>query len=508
MSDHLQNWVSAKNSLNRKRREAMMWIAVGLLILAGILVWSWFSHFRASSFSKLASGSHFSNSGPVESVENHMDPSPPYEQNSNPSVSADHTTNGIISRFLDKTRSISDRRTDAKRLALSKSPQALQALLMGFRQEEGETRRFIGRLMGNTRDPIFEKSLIQLLETGDDADASVAIHSLAAIGGKPNMKILDGIMKDDAWPDELRTEAALELLNTGNDTDAMSAISGLAVIGGDTCADHLTEIMRDTQRPENLRLEAALGLGVIGTPRAGNALATAFHLFPNPEIHAQLLDSLGRFPFPLIETTWGQYLDAPGTPDDLRSAAAEALAGSSPEALPFLQKLAATDRDPNVREMAAWAISAHGTDGALGSKLAEMARSEPEADVRRRLYEALLNQAQNPAESLLPVIREETDTAARVAAFNAVGDAVRRDKSSPLASEFDTQIVPELTQIALSQETLNIRMRAVFALRRAETPAAREALVEISVTPSKQIAQTAMNGLSRTTPTEMEGEEP
>lgn len=484
-----------------------MWIAVGLFISAGISVWSWTSHFRPSSFPKLPGGSHFSNSGSVEAIENPSVSSLPNGINSDSSVSADHATHEIISRFLDKTRSISDRKIDARQLAQLKTPQALQALLMGFRQEEGETRRFIGRLMGNTRDPIFEKSLTLLLETGDDADASVAIHSLAAIGGESNMKILDEIMKDDAWPDALRTEAALELLNTGSDTDTMSAISGLAVIGGDTSADHLAAIMRDTQRPENQRLEAALGLGVIGTPRAGNALATAFDLFPNPDIHAQLLDSLGRFPFPLIETTWGQYLDAPGTPDTLRSAAAEALAGSSPEALPFLQKLAATDHDPNVREMAAWAISAHGTDGTLGLKLAEMAHSEPEADVRRRLYEALLNQAQNPAESLLPVILEETDTAARVAAFNAVGDAVRRDKSSSLANEFDTRMVPELTQIAISPGTLNIRMRAVFALRRAETPAAREALAEISVTPSKQIAQTAMNGLARITPTEMEGEE-
>ncbi len=485
----------------------MIWIAAGLLIFAGAVVLSRSSRFRDFPLARLWGGVHLLNSGPVESVENGINPSPLYGNNGDRSATVDNTANEIIARFLDKNRSFSDRRIDAKQLTLLKTPRALQALLEGFRDEEGENRRFIGRLMGNTRDPIFEKSLVFLLETGDDADATVAIHSLAAIGGASNLKILDGIMKDDAWPDALRTEAALELLNTGNNSDAMSAVSGLAVIGGDTNADHLAEIMRDTQRPENLRIEAALGLGVIGTPRAGNALATAFLLFPNPDVHAQLLDSLGRFPFPQIEDTWGKYLDAPGTPDNLRTAAAEALAGSSPEALPFLQKLAATDRDPNVREMAAWAISAHGTDGALGHKLAEMARSEPEADVRRRLYEALLNQAQNPAETLLPVIREETDTAARVAAFNAVGDAVRRDKSSPLANEFDTQIVPELTRIALSPETLNIRMRAVFALRRAETPAAREALAEISVTSSKQIAQTAMNGLNRTTPTEMEGEE-
>jgi HEAT repeat protein len=401
----------------------------------------------------------------------------------------------LIAGFLNPTRPFSERRQDAQRLAEIKTPQALQALIAGFGSEQGENRRFLAELMGKTGEAIFGKSLKTLLESGDDADAAVAIRALAAIGGDENTKTLAGIMKDDGWPDALRSQAAMELLNTGTHSVALAAISGLAAIGGDANCDTLAAIVRDTRMPEALRLEAALGLGVIGSPRAGDALVQAFSEFSDPEIHAQLLDSLGHFPFPQIESTFKQFMAASDTPDELRSAAAEALAYSSREAVPFLLDLAASDRDPNVREMAAWALSSHGPMDALGTKLTDMTRVESEADVRRRLYEVLLVQEQNPAATLLPVIQSESDTAARVAGFNALGDAVGRDPTGVLATEFNELIVPELAQIALAPGNLNIRMRAVFALRRAETPAAFKALADISVTQPQQIAQAAINGL-------------
>ena len=406
----------------------------------------------------------------------------------------------ILARFTDRRRPFQERRIYAQQLAKIGTPKALQALLEGFRAETGVNRRFLARLMGETSLPVFEKALGSLFETGDDADASVAIRALASIGGETNTRKLAALMNDDAWPDALRTEAALELLKTGKEPDAQAAVRALAAIGGDGNTDKLVALAHDATLPEALRLEAALGLGTIGSPRAGDALVGAFAEFSNPESRARLLDSLGHFPFPQIEETWKQVLAEPDTPDAVRSAAAEALANSSPEAVPFLQTLAGADRDPTVREMAAWALSAHGPDGTLGPALAAMAQAEPEADVRRRLYEALLAQAENPAETLLSIIRSETDLAARIAGLNALGDAVRRSQSSALTDEFNTRMVPELTQVALAPGSLNLRMRAVFALRRASTPAALEALAAISVTQPQQIAQAALNGLP--TPTQ------
>jgi len=343
-----------------------------------------------------------------------------------------------------------------------------------------------------------EKALLAILEKGNDAEAFKALRALAALGGATNRQRLTAIMKDNSWSDELRTEAARALLEAGNAAEALLAVRALAVIGGDANTDTLNTMIKNADLPQALRLEAALGLGIVGTPQAGDALIGAFGMFPEPEVQEQLLGALGHFPFQQIKSKWEEVLNDPKTPPELRVAAVDALSNSSGDALPYLSNLAGSDRDPDVREMSAWAISAHDSEGLLGQDLARMASVEPEADVRRRLYEALLVQANNPSENLLPVIQNETDIAARVAGFNALGDAVKRGASSAITTEFDTKITPELTAIAVSQATLNIRMRAVFALRRADTVAAREALQVISQTPNPKIASAALHGLKKT----------
>jgi HEAT repeat protein len=154
--------------------------------------------------------------------------------------------------------------------------------------------------------------------------------------------------------------------------------------------------------------------------------------------------------------------------------------------------MAESDRDPEVREMSAWAIGAHSETGVMGAELTRMLRAEPEADVRRRLYEALSEQNDNSAATLLPLIQSETDVAARIAGFNALGEAIKAGASS---AEFDETIVPELTNVAVSNESLNVRMRAVFALRRADTLAAQQALEVIARTANPKIALAARHGL-------------
>jgi hypothetical protein len=56
-------------------------------------------------------------------------------------------------------------------------------------------------------------------------------------------------------------------------------------------------------------------------------------------------------------------------------------------------------------------------------------------------------------------------------------------------------MVPELETVAMGESSLNLRMRAVFALRRAGTPASRAALARITSTHSPEIAKAASNGL-------------
>ncbi len=346
--------------------------------------------------------------------------------------------------------------------------------------------------------PPREQALLTALETGSEAEAAAAIRELAALGGELNRRRLAAIMKDRRWPDALRTEAARALLVSENPAEAQLAVRALAVIGGEANTQSLSAMILNASLPTPVRLEATLAMGIIGTPRAREALVDAFRVFPEPEMHEQILGALGQFPFTQIEGTWKQILGDPNTPAEVRVAAVDALAGSSPDALPFLKTMAASDRDPQVREMSAWAISAlpgAAENELLGPDLARMATVEPDADVRRRLYEALPAQVINPAESLLPVIQSETDYAARVAGFNALADTVKRGASSGLSAKFDAEIVPELTTIAASNQTLDVKTRAVFALRRANTPAARQALQTLSQTPNPKIAQAARYGL-------------
>ena len=371
--------------------------------------------------------------------------------------------------------------------------QATMALIGGG---DGPEKASLPESLQKSSQSTREQELVNLIENGSREDALAAIRELAAMGGALNRQRFNAIMIDPRWPNALRTEAALALLASPEVGDKVRAARGLALIGGSANVDRLVALIDDPSMPTELRLAAALSMEIVGTPRARDVLLNAFSSLPEPAAHEQLLGALGKFPFRQIEEKITQVLDDPTSPESVRVAAVDALAGSSPDALPFLKAKAESDQQPRVREMAAWAISAlPAQDGAMGPELARMAAVEPEVDVRRRLYEALPTQAVNPAESLLPQIQNETDLAARVAGFSAIGDVVGRDASSALATQFDSQLIPELTKIAVSEESVNIRMRAVFAIRRADTPAAQTALQVISQTANAKVAQAAQHGL-------------
>jgi len=356
------------------------------------------------------------------------------------------TVEETIARFLDERVDLAQRRLYAYRLARVGSPECVAALLKVFPTAPPEHKAVMAQLIGSTGNPAAKEWLWPLL---DDANAHVA----------------------------------------------QAAIRGLSAIGGEDVTARITAILLDSQRQDQIRIEAALGLGTIGTPEARDALLEAFAQTGSGDLGTQILNGLGQFEFATVAATFEQYLAAPGTPRAMRAAAVEALAGSSAEAVPFLLGLAKGDGDTDVRASAAWAISGHGTVRDLGPALADMAEYEPAADVRRRLYEALLPQEEIPTERLLPRVQTERDIAARVAGFNAVGLGVQRQPESAAAAAFDQEIVPELLRIATAPNSLNIQMRAVFALRRAQTEAAQAALAAIANSARPQVAAAARNGL-------------
>jgi HEAT repeat protein len=361
-------------------------------------------------------------------------------------MSSELTWEETIARFGDERVDWAQRRILAYRLAKVGSPEAVAILLKVLHSAPPEHKAFMAQLIGSTGNPTAKQWLLPLLSDGDA-----------------------GVVK--------------------------ATIRGLSVIADGEVITRIAEILSDGQRAETVRIEAAQGLGTIGTPAARDALAATFGKVPEEEVATQILNSLGKFPYASVAELFRQYLEAPETPAEMRIAAVEALAHSSPDATPYLFGLAGEDTDADVRASAAWAISIHNSVASFGPGLTDLIERETDEDVRRRLYEALLPQSGIPGERLLPKVRAEEDIEARVAGFNALGRAVRQQPASTVAVAFDTEIVPELVRIATGPNSVNVQMRAVFALRRAQTPAAQSALAEIATKARPQIATAARNGL-------------
>ena len=356
------------------------------------------------------------------------------------------TLEEVIARFLDDRTDRTERGRCAYRLALVGSPAAMAALLKVFRAAPPEQQLELAQIISSTGNRSLQDWLVSLLNDSDE-------------------QVVRG------------------------------AIRGLSALSAAEVTAQLAAILTDPNRPESVRIEAAAGLGTIGSSAARDALAQEFTRVAEDEVATQILNSLGRFPFTQVADLFGEYLAAPDTPAEMRVTAVEALAYSTPEAVPFLLGMATHDADADVRASSAWAVSLQSAIPNLAPTLTEMAQHEADPDVRRRLYEALLPQANIPAAQLLPTVMAEDDIAARVAGFNAISRAVSQTPAGAVASTFDNQIVPELVAIATASNSLNIQLRAVFALRQAPTAAAQDALAVIANTAPPQVAIAARSGL-------------
>lgn len=407
---------------------------------------------------------------------------------------------GVEAGIPDAGQAAGKRLADARKLLSRGKSGDWQGLIREFLAADAGMQDALLALFAPADRVKFEEEILAMLQTGSDEEAAMAIRALGRLGGEENERWLVNILSDDGWPDALRREAAVALLEDPlhgrrGESLLLTAIRGLGILGMDEDVALLASILSGASLPDTLRGEAAVALGRIASDEARDALTAAFAGTESEDLRLRLLAGLGHLPFPAVEALWKDFFLQKAEPSALRAAGAEALAHSTAEAVPLLTELAASDSDPEVREMAAWALSAQPAGGSLGPRLAELVRAEPEPDVRRRFYEAMLVQEQNPAGSLLPSIRNEDDPALLVAALNAVGDQVGRGETASLQQAFETEWIPELISIAESNWSLNLRMRAVFALRRASTAGALQALDHLSRNTTPEIAAAARNGL-------------
>lgn len=358
----------------------------------------------------------------------------------------------LVARFLDESAPLVARKLDAWRLAVLGTNNARAALLNVLQTGSSVMRAVVAEMLGHSR-----------------------------------------------WPD---TRAILaRLLVEPNSTVANGAVAGLVLLGDDRSVKVLRDALFSNVTDPALRTLIALRLADVQSRAALDALKIAFarRNLP-PETWQQVVVSLGRFPFHQTAEVFRSVVNNQALSAELKTAAVEVLINAGQTSLPFLTDLAVKHADADLRASAAWAVGMHPNTGLLGEQLAQSVKNEANAEVRRRLYESLMRQDAIPVDELLDQALTEEDTATQVAAANMLAVAVgQADASASVQRRFDDQAVPYLQAVALGNDTLNVRYRAVFALTRAGTGSALSALEEIERQGEPQVAALASRSVERYT---------
>jgi HEAT repeat protein len=259
----------------------------------------------------------------------------------------------------------------------------------------------------------------------------------------------------------------------------LAAVRGLAGQDSLPALEALSRLLYDPTRLLSVRCEAASALARMRQPGAMEALGHAAAQIDDEAILSHLLDSAGDRPLSESSAFLRNYLQAPAVSTDLKVTAWEALGQAPGEVGTFLSEYLGNS-DPEIRAAAAWALSTADEPGAVTSQLMPLLQSEPDAEVRERLYQALANQENVDWQSVLPALQKESDPNSRLAGWDLLAGLLRdnqlEDSPSPQQlAYFDQTGVPEFKNTALTG-TPGTRERAIIALKRAGTPAALEAV--------------------------------
>ena len=323
------------------------------------------------------------------------------------------------------------------------------------------------------------------------SERKAAIQALAKLGTPEAIAALKEALKGGT--DDLRAAIAeglgectspectamlLGLLNDPNQAVIQAAIRGLAQLGSPEAIAALTQMLNDSLRSADLRSTAALGLGEINQSAAMEALAQAAVTIGDEDIVTQVLDAIGGREFSETQPFFQKYLGS-AVSSELRVAAIESLWQAKGDPSAFLTSYI-SDSDPEVRAGAAWALSATDATGNVGSQLLSSLQGEQDAEVRRRLYQALSNQESFDTTTALALVQREADPSARVAGMDLLAASLRDNPTPEVQTFFDQTAAPALKNSALTGETSHERMAAVIALVRASTPSAIAALQEVA----------------------------
>lgn len=282
-----------------------------------------------------------------------------------------------------------------------------------------------------------------------------------------------------ACPNPGASGLLLTLLDDPSEGIQLGAVRALGARSDAPAANALAQVLLDSERPEDLRIEAALALGDAAHPSAFEALARASVSSEAP-IASQALQSLGKRPFQEVQSFFEQFLAHETVPHDSKVAALEALGNAEGDPSPLLLKFAANS-DDELRLAAAWGLLSLRDAAPVHDPMIAWLKSEPNPEVRARLFHALQQQEGASPDAVLELARSESQGAARLPALEAAASFVPGSGHKALLDFFNHTAVPELVGIAAAGKAPD-RLAAISSLGKAATPPARAALENLART--------------------------
>jgi HEAT repeat protein len=271
--------------------------------------------------------------------------------------------------------------------------------------------------------------------------------------------------------DPMAKDLIFSALEDENEVVVRGAISGLAAIGDRDSISILSEMLSANDVSDILIAEAAIGLGKIDHPDAYNGLVTAYHepsVETNTRFKESIIAALGQKHISETGDFFQDILDENNSDLSLKLAAIEALQEAHGDIgsliLPSLN-----DKNSEIRAETAWTLAYVDDPGNITDALERRLTIEEDAEVRKRLYQALGNQESVYTDTHAEAIMQEPNLETRLAGYDLLASHIRTSENTTLQEKFTKEVIPELQKVALSSERMSNKLSAVMTLKKANT---------------------------------------
>jgi HEAT repeat protein len=271
-------------------------------------------------------------------------------------------------------------------------------------------------------------------------------------------------------------------LENDNDVVVRGAIRGLAAIGDRDSILTLSEILSANNGSNGVIAETAKELAKIDHPDAYDALVSAYNESYDTttmEFKESIIAALGQRDISETGDFFQNILDETNFSLPLKLATIEALQDAQGDTIPLLLPYL-NDEISEVRAETAWTLAYVDEPGDVADSLERRLAVEEDAEVRKRLYQALGNQESVDISAHAEVILQEPNLETRLSGYDLLASHIRTSENKTFQEQFAEEVIPELRKIALSSERIGNKLSAVMALKKASTTESYYALKSIA----------------------------